>query len=47
MALWDRDIVLGIEFSPGAQVEIIKPKSLRELIKTEAENIAKIYCLYG
>jgi len=27
----------------GAMVEVIKPKSLRELIKAEAQNIAKIY----
>jgi predicted DNA-binding transcriptional regulator YafY len=27
----------------GDMVEVIKPKSLTELIKTEAENIAKIY----
>jgi len=27
----------------GADVEVIKPKSLRQLIKTEAEKIAKIY----
>jgi predicted DNA-binding transcriptional regulator YafY len=27
----------------GADVEVIKPKSLRELIKTEAEKITKIY----
>ena len=27
----------------GDMVEVIKPKSLRELIKAEAENITKIY----
>jgi predicted DNA-binding transcriptional regulator YafY len=27
----------------GAMVEVIKPKSLRELIKAEAGSIAKIY----
>jgi predicted DNA-binding transcriptional regulator YafY len=27
----------------GAQVEVIKPKSLRDLIKTEAESITQIY----
>ena len=27
----------------GAMVEVIKPKNLRELIKTETENISKIY----
>jgi predicted DNA-binding transcriptional regulator YafY len=27
----------------GAQVEVIKPKSLRELIKTESEKISRIY----
>ena len=27
----------------GSMVEVIKPKSLRDLIKTEAENITQIY----
>jgi predicted DNA-binding transcriptional regulator YafY len=27
----------------GDQVKVIRPKSLRELIKTEAEKISKIY----
>ena len=27
----------------GAMVEVIKPKSLQTLIKTEAQNIARIY----
>jgi predicted DNA-binding transcriptional regulator YafY len=27
----------------GSRVEVIKPKSLRDLIKAEAENIVRIY----
>jgi predicted DNA-binding transcriptional regulator YafY len=27
----------------GSRVEVIKPKTLRDLIKAEAENIARIY----
>ncbi len=30
-------------YTPGAMVEVIKPKSLRDLIREEAANIVMIY----